>query len=281
MLAANGLEGMLRPVLQQATGPAVAGLLIGAFFPAVVLQGIVACHLIAFFTMLRLSKQIDAADPALEPPLPSSVWADLAEGVRFTIKTPWLFATLLWAVCIVFLFVGPFEVLTPFIMRDELGLGAESFGLLLAIFGAGSAIGSLFMASVSLPRRYLSVMVAAWGFTMAPLAWFGFASHFWELAVIGFIVGAGGGIGQVIWGTLLQRRVPLRMLGRISSLDFFVSLALMPISMALAGPLSTVVDNNVIFLVIGIATPVISVIAWLAARMWEDEIAHPLDTAVA
>jgi hypothetical protein len=41
---------------------------------------------------------------------------------------------------------------------------------------------------------------------------------------------------MVIWGTLLQRRVPPHLLGRVSSLDFFVSLALMPVSMALAGP---------------------------------------------
>jgi hypothetical protein len=30
--------------------------------------------------------------------------------------------------------------------------------------------------------------------------------------------------------------VPPHLLGRVSSLDFFVSLALMPVSMALAGP---------------------------------------------
>ena len=51
-----------------------------------------------------------------------------------------------------------------------------------------------------------------------------------------FVVGFAFSAGQVLWGTLLQRRVPTAMLGRVSSLDFFVSLALMPVSMALAGP---------------------------------------------
>ncbi|HEY6690449.1 MAG TPA: luciferase family protein [Rubrobacter sp.] len=41
---------------------------------------------------------------------------------------------------------------------------------------------------------------------------------------------------MVIWGTLLQRRVPEGLRGRVSSLDFFVSLVLMPVSMAIAGP---------------------------------------------
>ncbi len=35
LLAANGVEGIVRPVFQRAVGPAVAGMLIGATFPAV------------------------------------------------------------------------------------------------------------------------------------------------------------------------------------------------------------------------------------------------------
>jgi Na+/glutamate symporter len=92
-----------------------------------------------------------------------------------------------------------------------------------------------------------------------------------------FICGFGFSYGNVIWGTLLQRRVPTHMLGRISSLDFFVSLALMPLSMALAGPLSQVVPIPVIFLVAGILPLLFGLVAIVAAKMPQDEIAHPLD----
>ena len=51
-----------------------------------------------------------------------------------------------------------------------------------------------------------------------------------------FAVGAAISAATVIWGTLLQRRVPDGLRGRVSSLDFFVTLTLMPISMAVAGP---------------------------------------------
>ena len=91
-----------------------------------------------------------------------------------------------------------------------------------------------------------------------------------------FTVGFGFSYGNVIWGTLLQRRVPRHMLGRISSLDFFVSLALMPLSMALAGPLSEVLSLQVIFTAAGILTLAFGIIAIFAARMPQDEIAHPL-----
>jgi Na+/glutamate symporter len=82
---------------------------------------------------------------------------------------------------------------------------------------------------------------------------------------------------MVIWGTLLQRRVPPHLLGRVSSLDFFVSLALMPVSMALAGPAAAVLPIWLIFLVAGGVCPVMAVVALLVARMSTDEIAHPLD----
>ena len=39
LLAANGIEGMLRPLAQQAAGPALAGLLVAAFSPQVALLG--------------------------------------------------------------------------------------------------------------------------------------------------------------------------------------------------------------------------------------------------
>ena len=80
----------------------------------------------------------------------------------------------------------------------------------------------------------------------------------------------------VIWGTLLQRRVPTEMLGRVSSLDFFVSLAFMPVSFAIVGPLSKVVSMQTIFLVAGIAPVLLAAVAMYAARMRQDELAHPL-----
>ena len=101
--------------------------------------------------------------------------------------------------------------------------------------------------------------------------------EYWLMAVCLFLVGFGFGYGNVIWGTLLQRRVPRHMLGRISSLDFFVSLALMPLSMALAGPLAEVVPVEAIFIAAGVIPLFLGAVAYAAARMPKDEIAHPLD----
>jgi len=84
---------------------------------------------------------------------------------------------------------------------------------------------------------------------------------------------------MVIWGTLLQRRVPAHMLGRVSSLDFFVSLSFMPLSMALAGPVSLGVGLPATFALAGLLPTVIAILAIVLAKMPKDELAHPLDLA--
>ena len=206
----------------------------------------------------------------------TSVRTTSAKGVSYTVRTPWLLWTLLWACISVLFLIGPIEVLVPFVVRDQLGGDARMFGFLLAIMGVGGAAASLATASFPLPRRYLTVMMVCWGAGSLPIAAVGIMDSFWAVAAALFVFGATGGVGMVIWGTLLQRRVPPHLLGRVSSLDFFVSLALMPVSMALAGPAAEVVPLWLIFLVAGTVCPVMAVVAMLVARMPADELAHPL-----
>jgi hypothetical protein len=82
---------------------------------------------------------------------------------------------------------------------------------------------------------------------------------------------------MVIWGTLLQRRVPPELLGRVASLDFFVSISLMPVSMALAGPIADSIGIGTTFLIAGLTPIVFAVVAIYWAKLPEDELAHPID----
>lgn len=283
LLAANGLEGTMRPLLQQAAGPAVAGILVAALSPAYAVTGVAACHLVAFCILNLLHRQPAAGVPVSGEATESgqsrakaSLRHDLREGVSYTVRTPWLLWTLLWACISVLFLIGPIEVLIPFVVRDQLGGDARMFGFLLAIMGVGGAAASLATASFPLPRRYLTVMMVSWGAGSLPIAAVGIMDSFWAVAAALFIFGATGGVGKVIWGTLLQRRVPPHLLGRVSSLDFFVSLALMPVSMALAGPAAEVLPVWLIFLVAGTVCPAMAVVAMAVARMPADELAHPL-----
>jgi MFS family permease len=225
--------------------------------------------------LLFLRPEPARADHQVPPPS-RGVFHDVKEAVAFTVRTPWLLWTLLFATIWVLVTMGPEEVLLPFITRERIGDDPRWFGFLLAFFGAGGIAGSLFVSSMRLPRRYLTLMNVVWGISTLPFIVLGFTDIYWVMALSCFISGFGFSYGNVIWGTLLQRRVPTHMLGRISSLDFFVSLALMPISMALAGPLAQVVPIPVIFTIAGVVPFVVGLIAIVVARMPRDEIAHPL-----
>lgn len=279
LLAANGIEGVIRPTLGQAIGPAFAGIVVGATVPA--LGSTVVAALFAVGLVLLVAMRPRSAGP--EEGVATNAGrdkthplADLRDGFLFVVRTRWLLWTLLFASVWVLLAMGPMEVLLPFIARERFVHGGQVYGFLLAAFGVGGALGALAVSTRSLPRRYLTLMMILWGPGSLPLVIVGMAPSFPAMALALFVVGLASGAGTVIWGTLLQRRVPAHMLGRVSSLDFFVSLSFMPLSMALAGPLSKVVPVEVIFGAAGLLPVFLAAVALTAARMRVDEIAHPL-----
>ncbi|AIY00032.1 major facilitator transporter [Arthrobacter sp. PAMC 25486] len=278
LLAANGLEGALRPTMQQGIGPATGGMIVGAFLP---MHGaLIVAMLYALALSLVVCIRPDPRNPKKLDPVSGQhgIFADLREGISFTVKTRWLLWTLAFACLMTLIIMGPIEVLIPFIARDNFGNGEQVFGLLLTAFGVGGAVGSLVVSSLRMPRRYLSAMVLGWGVGTIPLAFLGITTSFWVMAAALFIVGFSSGAGMVIWGTLLQQRVPATMIGRVASLDFFITIALMPLSIALVGPIAMMVPTAVIFAVAGTTPVLIAVLAVLAGRMRRDEMKHPLDS---
>jgi MFS family permease len=277
--AVNGFEGMVRPTLGQAIGPGVAGVVVGAVSAGaaasvaavLALAGLVALTFVPLTAVRRDLAAEQQAGTAV-----ASALRDIREGFVYMLRTPWLLATLLFAALMILAMMGPYEVLIPFLIKDRLGGGPDDHAMVMAAFGIGGALGSLGMASIRMPRRYLTVMNLMWGVGCLPLIVMGLATHIWMIVVAAFVLGVMFSAPMVIWGTLLQRRVPAHMLGRVASLDFFISISLMPVSMALAGPVSDLLGLRTTFYIAGIVPGIVAVVAILWARLPEDELAHPL-----
>jgi MFS family permease len=265
LLAVNGFEGMVRPTIGQALGPAVAGVVVGSINAgtAVAIAAVGAgLGLLVLTTVPLTAVRRDLSAHADTHPVLSAL-RDIREGFGYMMRTPWL--------------MGPFEVLVPFVIKDELGGGPGAHAWVMAAFGIGGAVGSLTMASFKMPRRYLTFMNLMWGVGCLPLVVIGLATHVWMVIAAAFALGAVFSAPMVIWGTLLQRRVPPELLGRVASLDFFVSLSLMPVSMALAGPVSDAIGLTTTFVIAGVVPGIVAIVAIVWARLPQDEIAHPLD----
>ena len=164
LLAVNGFEGMVRPLVTQAIGPGVAGVVVGIASPgwAVLVAAVVAgLGVLVQIGLPRTPVRRDLSDVNRHPV--RGALADMREGVVYMFATPWLLATLLFASLMVLVTMGPFEVLIPFVIKDQLGGDAGDHAMVLAAFGIGGAIGSLVQASLPMPRRYLTYMNLTFG----------------------------------------------------------------------------------------------------------------------
>jgi predicted MFS family arabinose efflux permease len=206
----------------------------------------------------------------------SSMVADMRVGFDYMVRTRWLAATLAFAIVMVLAMMGPFEVLLPFLVTDRLGGGPEDHAAVMAAYGVGGAVGSAAMATMRMPRRYLTFMILSWGLGCLPFVVMGTADEIWLVVASACVFGFAFSGPMVLWGTLLQRRVPPALLGRVSALDYFVSISLMPVSMALAGPVSAQIGLSETFLVAGVVPGIAAIVVLLVAGLQHDELANPL-----
>ena len=186
-------------------------------------------------------------------------------------REPWLWATLISASLSLLFFVGPIEVLLPFVVRNGLHAGAAGFGAVLAATGAGAVVTSLVMSQTGAPRRYLTFMYGVWGVATLPFLVYAFGGALWQFLAVAILEGACMTGGQVVWGTLMSTRVPAGLRGRVHSLDWFVSIGLTPLSFALTGPVSQAIGVESTLVVAAVVPALAMVVLYFAAGLRRDE----------
>src|SRR5437660_1029125 len=127
----------VRPAALRLIGPAsggwlVAGLGIG---PAILINA--GTFVISIVLVLSLDRH-QLVSHHHEPDEPSEgVLADLKEGFRFVRQHVWLWGTFLAAMFAYLLFMGPTEVLLPFVVRNIMHGSALDLGFVFASGGVG------------------------------------------------------------------------------------------------------------------------------------------------
>lgn len=240
LVAANALDQFIRPVGIQILGPMVGGAVIGiagvgwAFAADAATFAASAVCLLAMRTTATASF---VTEPAASEEA-SSLWAELREGFAYVRRHVWLWGTFLSATFTYLLFVGPTEVLLPYLVKTELGGSAAALGLILTSGGLGAIVAAVTVGWTGLPRRYITFMYSAWAVATLAVAGYGLATATWQLAAACMVVNGLEAAGTVAWASAKQRLVPRRLLGRVSSVDWFVSTVLLPLSYAAAAPMA-------------------------------------------
>jgi len=234
LAAANSLDQFVRPIALRLAGPALGGWLV-----AVSVGAAFAFDAVSFAAS-------GAAVVAMRPPrvrgnAPEPAWSALKAGLRFVRRRVWLWGTLLSAALAYLAFLGPTEVLLPYVVKNDLGASARALGLVFAAGGVGAVGAALVMGQRGHPRRDVTFIYAVWTLATLAVAGYGLATSVWQLAVACLLFNALEAAGTIVWATLKQRHVPGSMLGRVSSLDWLISIGLLPLSFALTAPVAAAV----------------------------------------
>jgi hypothetical protein len=237
LIAANSLDQFVRPAGMQIFGPMLAGAVIAAGGAGWAFAVNAATFALSVACLLAMSRVPLAASADEEEPA-ESIWQEMRAGLSYVRKHVWLWGTFLSATFTYLLFVGPTEVLLPYVVKHELGLSASALALILTSGGLGAIAAALTVGWLGIPRRFMTYTYGVWAVATLAVAGYGAATHTWQLAVACVLVNGLEAAGTVAWATTKQRFVPEGMLGRVSSVDWFVSTALLPLSYALAAPVA-------------------------------------------
>jgi len=257
---ANALDQLSRTVALRLVGPVLGGALVAGVGagPAFLLDGAsFAASLVALGLLRRRSAP--GAGRARR-----SVRGELAEGIRYVRGQAWLATTLALAAISLLLFWGPFEVLLPYVIRNDLGGGAGDFGAVLAAGGAGGVVATVVLGQRGQPRRRMAACYLAWGLMLSSLVGYGLVTATWQAAAVYAVAYALNAVAVVLFSTMLQESVPRELLGRVASLDWVTSYALIPLSFALTGPVAALVGPRATLVAAGALGLAATAAMWFA-----------------
>jgi DHA3 family tetracycline resistance protein-like MFS transporter len=246
---ANALGGLVRPLTGRLVGPAIGGFTValvgsGAAFLVDATSFLVSAVAVAAIRHRPGAKTVEhGVRRAL---------GEVREGLAYVRSKPWIWATLISSMLSLLVFVGPEEVLLPFLVRNRLELGADALGAIFAVGGVGAIVMAVVIGQAGLPRRTITVMFVSWTVGVLMIGGFGLMTELWHALVLSAVSAALFELGSVIWFTLLQQLVPRDLLGRVSSLDWLVSIGLVPLSFAFTGPIAGIIGPETTLIVGGI-----------------------------
>ena len=180
---ANAIEQFVRPGAIQLAGPALGGIAVAVLHPWGSFALDAASFAFSALCALRVSVHQGCA-----PGNRASLWSEVAEGLRYVRSQVWLWGTFVSATFTYLLFIGPTQVLLPYIVRNSLHKGASTYGAVLAVGGAGALVAAVASTRRRHPRRPMLWIYGWWALATLAVAGYGLASNAWGLASAAVVV---------------------------------------------------------------------------------------------
>jgi MFS family permease len=238
-------------------GAALAGIIVAAAGPG----WAIAADAATFFVAALLMSQMRAIAAAAQAG--SSFVADLREGWREFTSHKWLWTVVVQFSLMLVGFFGAFMVLGPVVADRDLS-GASSWAAILGGQSAGLLAGGVLSMRWRPARPLLVATIAVFGNAL-PIAALALGLALPLIIALAFVNGLGMEIFGVFWYTALHEQVAPEALSRVSAYDALGSIALSPVGLALAGPVSEVIGVDAT-LWLGVVLVVVPTVAVLFVR---------------
>ncbi|MCJ0874930.1 MFS transporter [Streptomyces sp. AP-93] len=225
--AANGLLSVTQSAAQIG-GPAFAGILVAAGSPGIALGVDAATFFVSALLLLGLRVSTERAAE------PMHFLRDLKEGWQEMTRRRWYWVSLLCHSGCNFS-IGVFSVLGPVIVSGN--GGATGWGLISTAGAIGSLIGGVVVMRLWLRRPivYGNLAVVLYAPSLLLLVQ---PSPVWAIMIGAGVAAFAISILNGAWNSAVQQLIPEAILSRLSSYDWLISFATLPLGYTLAGPLS-------------------------------------------
>ncbi|MFX0021210.1 MAG: MFS transporter [Candidatus Hermodarchaeota archaeon] len=260
----NGLNFFFRSFIQ-IIGPVIGAVLFSIIRFEIILWVDPLTFIIAFIPLLvikipKIKKEALVGEK-------TTFMDDFKDGVRTLKSIPEVFMMLLISMFVNFLLV-PVGILMPHFIRYNHSGDASNLAFVFAFMNGGMLLGALLSSIKKEWKHALFIyfgleFILMMGISLIALTPF---QLFLMMGIVGAITFITGPILNTIYLTIMQRKVPADKMGRISSLDWAISSAIVPIATIITGPLSEMIGTTYLFLICSITGMVITLIIWWIAH---------------
>ena len=233
---ANVIRGITSR-LGQIIGPAIGGVVI-ALVGARLTFILTALTFLMGASLLVGIKEDSVANKETREPFVH----EFKEGMKTVLEMPWIGAMILMATFQLMVVMSAETILLPIITKREFQTNSV-LAAASATFAIGATVASLWFLKLK-PKYPGKVSVIVWSFfALMPIA-LAFPISPTFIILMYLIAGISVGPWEAYWPLALQREIPKEKLGRVFAIDHAGSAGMIPLGMALVGPVTELMGER-------------------------------------
>jgi MFS family permease len=245
---ANGRMFAAEQTANEFAGPPLAGVLAAA--------GVVTALVtpVALWAVAVAALLLVRGTYRIERPAPTTLRADIAEGLRFLLRHKVLRTFSIMVGTFNFATGATFAVLVLYAVGpgSAMGLSAPAFGLLMATTAAGGLVGSLVAEPVERALGRVRALWVSWLAGGLPVGVLVVTANPYVVGAAFFTGGAGILVSNVVMVSLRQRVTPDRLLGRLNSSHRLVAWGTKSLGALAGGTIAQTAGLHTVFVVMGV-----------------------------